>query len=108
MDEIKDLISTLAIIMGMVFGIVALFRNKKADDSGDGQKMGMIMSDLGYVKSNTDEIKAEQQRQRDTNTNFAVELARVDASTKQAHKRLDEHIGASGKSARRASGKENE
>lgn len=100
--EIKDIISTLAILLGMVFGIVALFRNKKSDDCGDGQKMGMIMSDLGYVKSNTDEIKAEQQRQRDTNTTFAVELARVDASAKQAHKRLDEHIGSKTRSAEKS------
>lgn len=94
MEQLESIISTLAIILGMLFGIVALFRNKKTDDSGDGQKMGMIMSDLGYVKSNTDEIKAEQQRQRDTNTRFAVELAEVAASAKQAHKRLDEHIGS--------------
>ncbi len=94
MEELGEIIKTLAIILGMVFGIVALFRGKKADDSGDGQKMGMLMSEIGYVKSNTDEIKAEQQRQRDTNTNFAVELARVDASAKQAHKRIDEHISA--------------
>ena len=104
MEDLKDIVSTLAILLGMVFGVVALFRNKKADDSGDGQKMGMLMSEIGYVKSNTDEIKAEQQRQRDTNTNFAVELARVDASAKQAHKRLDEHISAT-KSARQSAEK---
>lgn len=97
MEELVEGIKTIAIIAGLIFGVVALFRNKKSDDSGDGQKMGMIMSDLGYVKSNTDEIKAEQQRQRDTNTNFAVELAEVKASAKQAHKRLDDHIGAKGK-----------
>jgi len=99
MEQLESILSPLAILLGMVFGIVALFRNKRTDDSGDGQKMGMIMSDLGYVKSNTDEIKAEQQRQRDTNTKFAVELAEVAASAKQAHKRLDEHIGAKSKPA---------
>lgn len=88
MEELKDIISTLAIIMGMVFGIIALFRNKKADDSGDGQKMGQIASDLGYVKSNTDEIKAEQQRQRDANMAFAERLTKAEV-------RLDAHISAS-------------
>jgi hypothetical protein len=101
MEELIESLKTIAILLGMVFGIVALFRSKKSDDSGDGQKMGMIMSDLGYVKSNTDEIKAEQQRQRDTNTKFAVELAEVAASAKQAHKRLDEHINGKSKSTER-------
>ena len=64
-EELIDAIKTIAIILGIVFGLVALFRSKKADDSGDGQKMGMLMSEIGYVKSNTDEIKAEQQRQRE-------------------------------------------
>lgn len=88
MYEIKDVISTLAVILGMVFGIVALFRNKKADDSGDGQKMGQIASDLGYVKANTDEIKAEQQRQRDANMAFSERLTKAEV-------RLEEHINAS-------------
>lgn len=100
MEIVKDAISTVAVLLGMVFGIVALFRNKKSDDSGEGQKMGMLMSEIGYVKSNTDEIKAEQQRQRDTTTELKCELARVDASAKQAHKRLDEHIGAKSRAGR--------
>ena len=101
MDVVKDALSTIAIILGMIFGIVALFRNKKTDDSGEGQKMGMLLSEIGYVKSNTDEIKAEQQRQRDTTTELKCEVARIDASAKQAHKRLDEHIGANPRSAGR-------
>lgn len=99
MEELKEVLSVLGVMAAIVFSGIAMFRNKKADDSGDGQKMGMIMSDLGYVKSNTDEIKAEQQRQRDTNTNFAVELAEIKASAKQAHKRLDDHIGVKSKPA---------
>ena len=45
----------------------------------------------GYIKANTDEIKAEQKEQRKTNTEFVTRLTDVEASAKQAHKRLD-HI----------------
>ena len=43
------------------------------------------------IKANTDEIKAEQKEQRKTNTEFVTRLTDVEASAKQAHKRLD-HI----------------
>lgn len=89
MDELKDVITLLAVILGMVFGIVALFRGKKADDSGDGLKMGQIISDLGYLKSNTDDIKSEQRDQRRVNTEVYSRLSAVEGSASSAHKRID-------------------
>jgi len=89
MELLKDIISTLAIFLGMIFGIVALFRNKKNDDCGDGQKMGQIISDLGYLKSNTDDIKVEQRDQRRVNTEVYSRLSAVEGSASSAHKRID-------------------
>ena len=83
----------LGILASIAFGYLAFSRNKRADDSTEGRQLGQIMSDLGYVKSNTDEIKAEQQRQRDTNMAFAERLAKAEA-------RLEEHICASNKRPR--------
>ena len=80
----------LGILASIAFGYLAFSRNKRADYSTEGRQLGQIMSDLGYVKSNTDEIKAEQQRQRDTNMAFAERLAKAEA-------RLEEHISASNK-----------
>ena len=50
-----------------------------------------VLTEIGYIKANTDEIKAEQKEQRKTNTEFVTRLTDVEASAKQAHKRLD-HI----------------
>jgi hypothetical protein len=44
---------------------------------------------IGYIKANTDEIKAEQKEQRKTNVEVVTRLTAVEASAKQAHKRLD-------------------
>lgn len=41
------------------------------------------------IKANTDEIKAEQKEQRKTNVEVVTRLTAVEASAKQAHKRLD-------------------
>ena len=83
----------LGILSSIAFGYLAFSRNRRTDDSTEGRQLGQIMSDLGYVKSNTDEIKAEQQRQRDTNMKFAERLAKTEA-------RLEEHILTSNKRPR--------
>ena len=80
------------VLASILFGYLAFTRNKKADDSLEGRQIGTILSDLGYVKANTDEIKAEQREQRRTNLEIFERLSSVESSTKQAHKRLDDHI----------------
>lgn len=77
-------------IAGIVFGLVTLFRNKKADDAQQGRESGTVLSDLGYIKAGVDEIKSEQKEQRKTNIELITRLTAVEESTKQAHKRIDE------------------
>lgn len=74
---------------GFIFGLVTLFRNKKADDSSEGRKDGTILTELGYIKSGVDDIKRKQEKQDEQNLKFAERLTSVEASAKQAHKRLD-------------------
>ena len=64
----------------------------KSDRKG-GQQLGTVLTELGYIKSNTDEIKTEQREQRKTNTAVEGRLAAVEASAKSAHHRID-HLEA--------------
>lgn len=89
MEVLFKVLSALGVVMAIIFGAVALFRNKKTDDCGDGVKMGQIMSDLGYLKSNTDDIKNEQREQRRVNTEMYSRLSAVEGSASSAHKRID-------------------
>lgn len=89
MNEVQ-IVTMIAGIAGIIFGLVSFFRNKKADDSSEGKAQGTMLSDLGYIKAGVDEIKAEQKDQRKTNLEFIARLTAVEESTKQAHKRIDE------------------
>ena len=71
MDTFTTVLSVFSTVCAIVFGYIAFVRNRD--------------------KANTDEIKAEQKEQRKTNTEFVTRLTDVEASAKQAHKRLD-HI----------------
>jgi hypothetical protein len=48
-----------------------------------------VLTELGYIKSGVDDIKAEQREQRKINTEFYSRLAAVEGSAKQAHHRID-------------------
>lgn len=87
-----DWVSLLAVagtICSIVFGYLAFTRNKRHDDVGNGVQTGTILSELGYVKSGVDDIKAETREQRKTNTELYSRMSAVEASAKQAHHRID-------------------
>lgn len=89
MNEFVMAVSIVGGIAGGVFGCVTFFRNKRSDDAADGKKDGIILTELGYIKSGVDDIKHKQEKQDEQNIAFVSRLSAVEASTKQAHKRID-------------------
>lgn len=83
----------VGVVLSAIFAYLAFNRNRKHDDKGDGQKLGTIQSDLGYVKAGIDDIKTEQREQRNINVSLTERVTAVEESTKQAHKRID-HLEA--------------
>lgn len=88
MDPVT-LISIIAAIAGVVFGIVAIARNRRQDSTEAGERTGEILSELGYIKSGVDDVKRKQEKSDETIMGFLKDLTAVQESTKQAHKRID-------------------
>ena len=82
-------LSAIGTVAAIVFGVSAILRSRKQDQTGSAKQDATVLTEIGYIKANTDEIKAEQREQRKTNTEFVSRLTAVEASAKQAHKRLD-------------------
>lgn len=93
MELLLPIISGIGSVCAIIFGVVALLRNKKTDTTSDAKQDATVLSEIGYIKANTDEIKSEQKEQRKTNIEFITRLTAVEASAKQAHKRLDQMEG---------------
>lgn len=72
MPQTVSIIIALIGAAGTVYGIVTaamqMRRAARKDDTAGGHTTGTICTELGYIKANTDEIKAEQREQRKTNT----------------------------------------
>lgn len=91
MEGILTAISVISAICAIVFGYIAFVRNRDSDKAKEVKNDATILTELGYIKGGIDDVKAEQREQRKTNTDFVGRLVSVEASAKQAHKRID-HI----------------
>ncbi len=89
METISIVLSAVFGIGGLVFGIISAVRNKKTDDTKEAKEDGIVLTELGYIKSGIDDIKHKQEGQDKQNLEFVRELTAVEESAKQAHKRID-------------------
>ena len=87
--EWNIIVGLVCTVLGAVISYATFSHNKGKDDRSNGQQLGTVLTELGYIKSNTDEIKTEQREQRKTNTEVEGRLAAVEASAKSAHHRID-------------------
>ncbi len=89
METLLTTLSVISTVCAIVFGYIAFSRNKTKDTEAEAKTDATVLTEIGYIKANTDEIKAEQKEQRKTNTEFVSRLTAVEASAKQAHRRID-------------------
>ena len=77
-------ISAIGTLFAIIFGIVAVVRNSKKDNADDGKAMGIILTELGYIKSGVDDVKKTQQEQQQTINGILTRLAVVEDRSKPA------------------------
>ena len=83
-------ITILISIIGCAVAVATFFIGRTTAAKTAGKQDGTMLTEIGYIKANTDEIKAEQKEQRKTNSEYAQRLTAVEESAKSAHKRIDE------------------
>ena len=76
--EWNIIVGLVCTVLGAVISYATFSRNKGKDDRSNGQQLGTVLTELGYIKSNT-EVEGR--------------LAAVEASAKSAHHRID-HLEA--------------
>ena len=89
--------TTVGVICSIVFGVLGFIvayltfiKKKDKDNVEEGENRGVIASDIGYIKSGVDDLKRETREMRGDVSTLSERVTRVEESTKQAHKRIDE------------------
>ncbi len=91
---ITAIFSMTGTICAMVFGYIAMRRTQKEDHRLDGRQGGIILTEIGYIKSGVDDIKRKQEKTEAQYVDVIERLAMMEASIDQAHKRLDQKMEA--------------
>ena len=89
MELIFGIIGAVVGILGMVFGFITTLRNKKTDVKTEGEKDGVVLTELGYIKKGIDGIEKRLEKQENQYVDVVKHLTQVEESAKQAHKRID-------------------
>lgn len=76
-------------IISVAVALVVARRNSNHDQRNRGERDGVLLSDLGYVKSGVDDIKTHQREQDKRHIEMVGRVAAVEQSAKQAHHRID-------------------
>lgn len=84
-----EYLSLAGVAVAIVCSIVAMMRNNRNDNREEAQQQGAIMTELGYIKSGVDDIKAEQREQRKINQEVSNRLSAVEIKADRAHSRID-------------------
>lgn len=86
-----DLGTTIALIgaVGALAATVSHISGYRRGLRKEGAEGGAIKQDVEYIKRGVDDIRIEQRAMRESMSELAERVTRVEESTKQAHKRID-------------------
>lgn len=84
------IISILGTLSSIVFAYLAFKRNNEVDDKNEGKSQGVIISDIGYIKSSIDRMERSLEKVEDRYHDLLNRLVKVEQSSASAHKRIDE------------------
>ena len=80
--ELTALIGVCAALCGIIFGYMGFRRNSNKDIIEEAKAQGVLLTDIGYIKSGVDDIKRKQEETFER-------LAKAEALAVQANTRLD-------------------
>lgn len=89
-EIVLTIISVLGTISSILFAYLAFKRNNKQEHKDEGKNEGVMLSEIGYIKSSIDRIEKSLNHLEERYTDLSNRLVKVEESTKNAHKRITE------------------
>lgn len=82
-------IGVLIAILSLAISYFAYSLNKTKSIKSDGQQSAEVKAELGYIRKGVDDIRIDLKANEKQMIALGERVARVEESSKQAHKRLD-------------------
>lgn len=88
--NVETVVSLCIAACALLFSALSYKRNANNDSADVVTQRATITADIRYIRSSIDEIKLENRAIRSDLDELKSKLVEVEASTKSAHKRLDD------------------
>lgn len=86
---IISIISVIGVLVAIFTSFATYRRNNKQDNVSDGNDKGVILTEIGYIKSGIDDIKRRESEHDVLLRGLIEQVGRIDESVKSAHHRID-------------------
>ena len=83
-------ISIIIAVVGCLLSVIAFFIGRQSASKQEGREAGQMLSEMGYLKSGIDDIKAEIKEQRKTYEALQNRVTIVERDLKTVFNKLDE------------------
>lgn len=87
---VLSIISVIGTLSSILFAYLAFKRNNKHEDKNEGKSQGVLISDVGYIKSSIDRIERNLDKVEERYHELLSRLVKVEQSVASAHKRIDD------------------
>lgn len=90
MNAIITLLCTVSgALFSFIFSYAAFLRGHRKDNRKEGEDRGVLLSDIGYIKSGVDDLKRESRENKASISALAERVTRCEAAGIEAHHRLE-------------------
>lgn len=89
-------IGILVSVLGVIIAFQTFQLNRQKTMKSDTRENAELKAELGYIRRGVDDIKLDLKANERQIASFGERLIRVEESTKQAHKRIDNAIEKKG------------
>ena len=89
MDAYVSVILTLLTVITGTLTVITFFRNGKKESNNDSEERGKTTEKLDNIEKCTEEIRKDIKELRSNEGSTSLKLAVIEASCKEAHRRLD-------------------
>lgn len=89
---VLSLIGVLGTLSSITFGYLAFKKGNKSEDIKEGRSEGVLISDVGYIKSSIDRMEKTILKVEERYHEVLTRIAKVEQSATSAHKRIDDHV----------------
>ena len=88
--SIETIVAIVVPLVALCFTALTFRRQENHDTSAAASERATLTADVRYIRSSIDEIKLENRAIQQDITDLKTHIVEVEASTKNAHKRIDD------------------